>query len=534
RIYLEIYYFQTKCSLPKGTDPSAEEYCILAINTFSCRLFVNLINLMKIFFCTLNQSFIPIYGLCNAAILIILFSLLHMVTKYFFFPNLVSLIEFTPTTMLGSAYLISGPCLLMPYYTSAWRTCVVREENSSPLQFAKLTGDIMRYFVIGIMVICAQGYKADGVTWWSCITFMMLGLVYLLVVSNRRLYIQGNDTAKSKDLTLLEFRVIVFIFTFGIVLLVIVVSSFMEFSRSGLKKKRPPESFSDLESDDEILGSYTKQRSYSRRRIWWTTVNGNKIMQDSPLTYRIFMVPIFFVAAHFIPVISKDRIHYGWVKYINCFCFLVLPVLHLFYTFALVDFIVMTIICWVASFLVYISTHSLRRPDHLWLFTLLGLVISSMAMCVLCREIDNLIWQFIGLRFNLLPDLNVLMYFGLGEVFCEAIVVRGLQRRKMLDACFGFVMSLSTYAIFLTFPLLYYHECYNRNCSLIATASSETCVLFILIILFSTLLHISMSGYEFRFSLLLYLMGETFVYVIFQWMRHHGAVFPLTSLPTKK
>ncbi|KAH8242025.1 hypothetical protein KR038_006719, partial [Drosophila bunnanda] len=521
------------CSLPRGTPPNADEYCNLVKNTISCGLFVNLIDFMKISFCSLKLSNIPIYGLLNAIMLVGLFSLLHMMTKYFFYPNLVTLIEFTPLTTLGSSYLIAGPCLLGPYYTSFWPSCAVHEENVSPLQFAKLVGDVMRHFVIGILVQSMQGYRVEGVTLWSCITFMILGVLYLMLVSNRKHYIPIKDIVTSKDLTTLEFRVFVFILAFGLVLLVIMAASYVTFERSGLKE-RHHDSYSELESDEEIMGIYPKQRIFSRQHIWWETVNGNKIMKDNPWAYRMFMVPVFFVLAHFIPVISKDRFQDGWVKYINCLCFIFLPVLHLFYKFSIVEFMVITVICWAASFLVYISTHSMRRPDRLWLFSLVGLIISSMAMCVLSREIENLTWQFIGLRFHLLPDLNVLMYFGLGEAFSEAIVVRGLQRRKMLDACFGVGMSLSSYGLFLAFPLLYYHDCYNRNCKIIVTASSETCMLFFLLILSTTLLHISMSGYEFRMSLFIYLIGETFVYVTFQWMRHHDSMFPLTILPNKK
>ncbi|KAH8249567.1 hypothetical protein KR032_010605, partial [Drosophila birchii] len=519
------------CSLRRGIPENADEYCNLVETAISCGLFVNLINFMKIFFCELELSFIPIYGLCNAIMLLALFGLLHMMTKYFFLPNILTLIQFTPATMFGSSFLISGPCLLTPYYTRKWLICETQEENLSPVQYAILIGNVMRYFVIGIMVMCVQGYKIDGVTLWSSMIFLMTGTSYLIILSMRKYYIdedEGNES--TEDLNLLEFRVLVFLLILIIVLVVVLASSFTTFARSGLKKIRQPQSYSDLESDDEILGSYPKQRIFSRREIWWRTVNGNKIMRDSPVVYRIFMVPIFFVLAHFIPVISKERFQIGWVKYINVLCFLILPVLCFLHDFSAVNLVVVTIVCWTFSFLVYISTHSMRRPDHAWLYSLLGLGISSLAMCVLSREIDNLIWQFMGLRFRLSTDINALLYLGMGEVFSEALVLRGMQRRKLWDACYGFVMSLTTYGLYLVFPLIYYHKCYNVNCQIIDTASSGTCKLFMLLIICTTLLHISMSGYEFRISLFYYLLGEVFVYVIYQWMRHHDAVFPLTFM----
>ncbi|XP_070139310.1 uncharacterized protein [Drosophila kikkawai] len=280
----------TQCSLPKGTSPNADEYCSLVTNTLSCGLFVNLIDFMKIFFCKFKLSVLPVYGLCNVFMLVGLFSLLHMMTKYFFFPNLVTLIEFAPMTQFGFSYLFFAPCLLMPYYTSAWPTCSVKVEKLSRLQFAKLIGDAMRHFLTGIMVLCVRGYKVEGVTLWSCIIFMMLGILYLTLVSNRKHHIHADNMESSKHLVLLELRVLAFILIFCIVLITILAVSYSTFARNKLPKKEKHGSFSDMESDDEILGSYPKQRIYSRRHIWLQTVNGNRIMRDSHVVYRFLMV----------------------------------------------------------------------------------------------------------------------------------------------------------------------------------------------------------------------------------------------------
>ncbi|EDW52608.1 GM19117 [Drosophila sechellia] len=179
------------------------------------------------------------------------------------------------------------------------------------------------------------------------------------------------------------------------------------------------------------------------------------------------MIPSYFVLATFIPVISNDRALIGWNKCTSCLGLLILPIICLPHGFKAVSWLIVCLTCWTLSILTFISTHSLRRPDNIWIFALLGLIVSSVFINLLSREIENIIYQYISMQFDVMPDVTALIYFGLGEMLSESIVVRCLQQRKMWDATFGVVMSLVTYAIFLAFPLLFYQGCYNNKCSFI-------------------------------------------------------------------
>ncbi|XP_043662530.1 uncharacterized protein LOC122626360 [Drosophila teissieri] len=519
-----------RCSLPKESFRGANETCSLARSTLSCGSFVYLINYLEIFFCVFKLPTISIYGFISALLLIVHLSLLFMVTKYFFVPNLATLIEFAPMTMFGSSFLLFGPTFFVSYYNSFWEICDSRKLNLSPLQFAKIMGDIMRYILIGFMVICMQGYRVDGVTFWSSMTFNLTGMIYLYIVVKK----SYNVPRVAADLYLIKFRVTVFLYTFLMVLLVIFVVSHTSFQRSVVKRKQTQENFGEMDSGDEILGKYQKQRAFSRREIWMKAVNGYANMADSNVIYKISMVPAYFVLSNFIPVLSKDRILIGWNKYTSCLGLVILPIMCMPHGFKAVSWLMLLLTCWTLSILTFISTHSLRRPDNIWIFALLGLIISSVSINFLSREMENIIYQYISTQFDVMPDMTALMYFGVGEMFSESIVVRCLQQRKMWDATYGVVLSLVTYAIFLAFPLLFYQGCYNPKCSIIVTSSTETAIHFIFLILTTSLLHISFSGYEFRISLLFYLLMLAVFYVILQWMTHYDWILSLANLYKSK
>ncbi|XP_039226391.1 mitochondrial sodium/calcium exchanger protein isoform X2 [Drosophila yakuba] len=247
------------------------------------------------------------------------------------------------------------------------------------------------------------------------------------------------------------------------------------------------------------------------------------------LTKYLWM-PAYFVLSNIIPVISRDRILIGWNKYASCLGLVILPIMCMPHGFKAASWLIVLLTCWTLSILTFISTYSLRRPDNIWMFALLGLIISSVFINLLSREIENITYQYISMQFDVMPDMTALMYFGVGEMFSESIVVRCLQQRKMWDATFGVVMSLVTYAIFLAFPLLFYQGCYNPKCSIIVTSSTETAIHFIFLILSTSLLHISLSGYEFRISLLFYLLVLAVFYVTLQWMTHYDWILSLATL----
>ncbi|XP_017076178.2 mitochondrial sodium/calcium exchanger protein [Drosophila eugracilis] len=505
-----------RCSLPKETFRWANLTCDLARSTSSCGTFVYLINYLTYFFCFYKLPHISIFGWISAFLLLVYFNLLYMLTKYFFMPNLITLIEFAPMTKFGFSFLFFGPSFFLSYFNSVWAMCDPRGDILSPMSFAKIMGDVMRNFVIGIMAISKQGYRSEGVTLWSCMTFILVGMGYLHIVTKKSYHVHTADP----DLYLIKFRVMVFLYTFVMVLLVIYVVSHATFKRSLPKDNTKSYTFLDMDSGDEILGKYQKQRVFSKRQLWVKAVNGFQNMKDSHVVYRVLMLPFYFIVSNFFPVITKDRFLVGWNKYVCFLCLIVLPFLCLSNGFTAASWAILLKTCWALSIVTFITTHPFRRPDNVCIFALLGIIVSSVSMNILSHEIENIAWQYISLQFDVMPDITALMYFGMGEIFSEAVIVRCLQGKKMFDAAFGVVMSMVTYPIFLAFPLLYYQGCYNPRCSIIVTASTDTGVQFIFLIVTMSLLHISMSGYEFRVSLFLYVSTLTVIYVTIQWMIH--------------
>ncbi|XP_022229891.2 uncharacterized protein LOC111079162 [Drosophila obscura] len=519
----------TRCSLHTPMH-NASQVCELARTTFTCGLFVHFVDYLKIAFCAFHLPSVSVYALLSFLLSLAFLGMSYILAEYFFMPNFVTLMDIFPLTNFGFSYLFFGICFFMPYYLSVWRSCVAKAEHLSALQFSRMTGDLMRHFVIGVMVLCIRGQRVDGVTIWSSMVFILLGFGYLITVAGKKYDIYHRHDSINQDMYLIKFRVITFVFVFSMVLVVVFVVSHTNFWRNSPPEDNEPEDFSNLESDAEVLGRYPKRRKLKSCGIWWRTVNGYANMKSSQRCLGILLIPFYFLAAHVIPVLTVKRPLMGWNKYVNCIGLVAFPFLYIPVGIGPVAWLLLVFICWVTSFLVFISTHSLRQPDYVWPYALLGLIISSLAMRYLIREVENLTWQYVSFQFDVMPDLLALMFFGSGEMFCEVIIVWHLIQRKLLDAACGVVMSMVTYGIFLAFPLLLWHGCYNRISHIIVTGPTETCINFLFLIFGFSLFHVSMSGYEFRMSLFFYLLAVTIIYLIFQWMTYYSWVHSFATL----
>ncbi|XP_033249366.1 uncharacterized protein LOC108161262 [Drosophila miranda] len=520
----------TRCSLHKPMN-NASEVCELVRTTVTCGLFVHFMNYLKVAFCSYHLPFVSVYALTSFLLVLANFTISYLLAEYFFMPNFVTLMDIFPLTNFGFSYLFFGICFFMPHYLSVWMSCGDKVEHLSALQFSRMTGDLLRHFVVGVMALCVRGHRVDGVTIWSCMVFILLGFGYLITVASKMYDIYHLNDKINQDMHLLKFRVLMFLFVFSMVLVVVfVVSHYNFWMTSPPNDDEPEEDFAHLESDAEVMGRYPKQRNLKRSKLWWRTVNGYGNMKSSQRCLGIVLVPFYFLAAHMIPVLAADRPLNGWNKYVNCFSLVVFPFLYIPVGIGPVAWLLLVSTCWEISALVFISTHSLRRPDYVWPYALLGLIISSVAMRYLIQEVENLTWQYVSFRFDVMPDLVALTCFGSGEMFCEVIIVWHLVQKKSFDAAFGVVMSMATYGVFLAIPLLLWHGCYNSISHIIVTGPTETCIHFLFIIFGFSLFHVSMSGYEFRMSLFFYLLAVTGIYMIFQWMTYYNWVHSFATL----
>ncbi|KAH8412762.1 hypothetical protein KR009_005403, partial [Drosophila setifemur] len=520
-----------------------DQICNLIKRNPSCSAFIKFVNFLDIFFCGLNLPSVSLFGLVLGIILLGFFSLLHMLTKYFFMPNLVTLMEFAPVKRFGFCYVFVGLAFNMPDYLSDWPSCAHKDVPMSPLQFTKHLGGSFRSIMVGIMVICLQGSRIEGVTVWSSMMFIILMLGYVFVVV-RQIH-DIDDVFASIN----QFRATVFLLFFSLVLFLVLLVSNASYRQNAQHERSRTESFSDLDSDDEVLGKFRKQTRFSRSRIWLKAVNGYYNMGDCNKIYRAGMVPFFFIFAHLIPVLSLKRYMYGWCKYITCISLILSPFICLRFYMSAAHWLLIVLTCWIFCTLVCISTHSQRRPDHVWVFAALGIVVTSISLRLLCRLIEGLMWQYVNVRFAVMPDQLVLLYFGMGEIFCEAIMVNYLQQLKLHDAAFGVVMSLGTYDVTLIFPLMVLRGCYDQQirvmwmCGIISltdlslysfqviiTGDTETAVYFLFLVLTISTLHISMSGFEFRISLFIYLLATSAIYVTYQWMVHFYWIVEMATL----
>lgn len=175
----------------------------------------------------------------------------------------------------------------------------------------------------------------------------------------------------------------------------------------------------------------------------------------------VLQIPIYVPLAHVIPVLTDRRFLHGWSKYVVCLSLILFPFVCLSICFNGTIWLLILTTSWFCSALVFISTHPIRRPNFVWMFAVVGILISSVFISLVSREVENIIWQYIRMRFKMQPDHIPLMYFGICETFCLAIVVSDLQNRKLSDASFGVVVSLLTYTTCSIFPFLYYQGCYT-------------------------------------------------------------------------
>ncbi|XP_032307670.1 mitochondrial sodium/calcium exchanger protein isoform X2 [Drosophila ananassae] len=447
------------CSMK--TNVSAKETCFRIQNEFSCRMLVQYIDYLQICFCYLGISNTRVLGLIAIVMLLIIFALLHVLTKFFFIPNFITIIQYAPMTIFGNCYLLFGLFFIMPYYLGDWPICNYQTGILCALQVSKLCGDTLKFFVVGVLVICVQGHRVDGVTLWSSMVFLMIMMGYLRKMIAVRYKMVAYAVFDTPYQHLYLFRSMVFGFTFILVLIMVFVVSHESYKRRMSRLSLDVETFSDIDSDDEILGDYQKMRIFSAKFLWWNSVDGMKNLQDYYTPLKIIMIPLYVPLAHFIPVLTDRRFLHGWSKYVVCLSLILFPFVCLPICFNGTIWLMILTISWFCSALVFISTHTLRRPNFIWMFALIGILISSVFMSLLSREGENIIWQYIRIRFKMRPDHIPLMYFGICEAFCLAIVVNDLQHRKLSDASFGVVASLLTYTTCSIFPFLYFQDCYT-------------------------------------------------------------------------
>lgn len=178
----------------------------------------------------------------------------------------------------------------MPYYLGHWPICNQETGVLCGLQVSKLLGDMLKFFVVGVLVICVQGHRVDGVTLWASMVFLMIMMGYLREMICVRYKMVGYAVFDTPYQHLYLFRSLVFVFPFLLVLIMVFVVSHETYQRKINRPLIQAETFSDVGSDDEILGDYQKIHIFSATFLWWNSVNGFKNMHDYYTPLKLIMV----------------------------------------------------------------------------------------------------------------------------------------------------------------------------------------------------------------------------------------------------
>ncbi|XP_032596946.1 mitochondrial sodium/calcium exchanger protein [Drosophila grimshawi] len=531
------------CYYPEQLNPNSIDLCRFVMDTPSCAYFVYYIDYLKLMFCTLDLNWHSAYMIVVVLSLLFGYSLLYMITKYFCLPNFMMLMKLLPISSYAYSFVHFGFCLFTWKYLNFWLICPYENEYKASLILSKQIGDALRYFVVGIMVLCLSGgHRVQSVLWWNNMAFIFIGFIYLLWLVRTKYQIFSERHLAYSDSHMLRFHAWALLLIFILVLLLVLVISYYNIQRrKQLGKTESAENESemdeidansDLASDAEITGSAPRREDLDSFQIWWSAVNGLSHMKEPFKIIVVLFTPFYFVLAIIIPVLDEKRQMNGWCKPVVLVSLLVFPVLFIGLMPDPNTWIAVLICSWIMAFLVHISFHSLSEPNLVWLsvFCIVGTIVCSVCLHSLIREIDNLAWQYLSIRFHSIPDLICLMFLSSGEMLCAFVMLLYLKRYKLFDAAYGLVMGLVTYTIYTTLPLLTLNNCYNEQTYIMCTAHTETCYTFFMVIFLGTLFHVSMCGNEFRISLFYYLTIMYVTYVFFQLAAYIHWVYPFGSL----
>ncbi|KAM8712231.1 hypothetical protein ACLKA7_012707 [Drosophila subpalustris] len=512
--------------------PNSSVMCRYVIETPSCSYYVYYIDYLKTLFCTFRLPWNSGYVFVVGFILLFLYGLLFMIFKYFCLPSYLTLMEMLPVSPFAFSFFYFGFSIFMPDYVSLFFDCTFSNSYTASLQFSKVIGDALHFFLVGVMALCINGYHVNGVLLWSSMSFIFLGYIYLLWVVNTKYELFGRHDLVNDYTHMHTMNAWTFVFAFFFVMgLSMLISYYLQ--RQMRKQKSKSSIFShsstltsEIPSDADISGTNVRIKHMTKTAVWWKTVNGMANLREKNQIVIALLSPFYFIAANMIPVIDMDRPMRGWCKPVAIVSLLVLPFMSLGLSPKPHTLYTLLACSWFFAFVTCISTESLREPSFIWIriYHIIGIFAYSVSIHTVIGEIDNLIWQFLCMRFSPMPDMIAIVFISTGEILCMSVLLNNLIRRKMLDAAYGAVMSTLAHTIYMALPQLVLQECYTSSIYIMCSSKTATCTVFFMLIFFGTLMHISMSGNEFRMSLFFYLLTLYIAYLLFQLMTYYHQI----------
>ncbi|XP_046868270.1 mitochondrial sodium/calcium exchanger protein isoform X2 [Drosophila willistoni] len=263
----------TRCHFSEKTNTNITDMCDFVTHTLSCHYFMANIDYLKIIFCYFKIPLDGIVVFMGCLMMLILYGLIYMLTKYFFLPNFEMLMDLVPISSYTFGYAGFGLFFFMPEYLETGLTCLFQNSYEATLRLSGFFGDLMRYFVLGICTLCVNGYKVRGLTLWSSILFLLMGYFYLIIVVLRKYEIFQQQNLINDDLYTLKFSAVSILIIFILYMMANVLISYnktkKERKQMGLDLKRMTSTNLVKESSE-----------WKWWQIWWSTVNGYETMKE--------------------------------------------------------------------------------------------------------------------------------------------------------------------------------------------------------------------------------------------------------------
>ncbi|XP_002006640.3 uncharacterized protein LOC6580841 [Drosophila mojavensis] len=524
------------CYRHDAMTASSREMCEFVRRKASCSYYVETVNLLELYFCTFHLTWDTSVIFLLGIVYLALFYSVYMITKYFCVPNYVTLLELLPISEYTYGYVFIGLYLLLPDYIVFVMNCSYHKNAEATLTFSKMMGDNLRFFVAGIMMLCNRGYHVNGMLWWTNMTIIIIGYIYMTFVVDLKYRAFGAPDLLYSDAAALTFNANTFLSLFLLILSLALLLSYHNQNRraslSTTEAASVDTEVAQVSSDMDMEKQTPIYEELSAFRIWWSSVNGYANMRERYKVLTILFVPGYFLLANVIPVMSRERPMYGWCKIINIFGFLVAPFLLIKMGTDTTAFLVLWGITWFIAVVVLVAFHPRRQPGHflICVYSALGTISSNNILFQLSDEINNLTWQYMTMRFEYLGETVCILFFGSGEVLWLIVLLHNLTERNLQDAAFGAVLGVVTHNIYMTLPLLVLHHCYTSDSYFVFTAKLQNCYIFFLVLFFGVLFHVSMSSHELRLSLFFYIVAMTTTFILFEfaafykWVHHFGSL----------
>lgn len=208
------------------------------------------------------------------------------------------LMELLPISPFAYSYAYFGVMVFLPQYLRIWLTCKNETSYQATLHLSRLIGDVMRYFILGVMVLCVHSYQVSPELLWGNFLFIFFGYAYLLYVISVKYELFWRNDLPYNDSHMLTLNAWSFLLTLVLGMGIVLIISYHSHKRT-MPKEEGRDAFSEAPSELEITGVTAKRTDLSNFKIWWDTVNAFHNMQGRrKIVIIIFVWTVYVMCPH--------------------------------------------------------------------------------------------------------------------------------------------------------------------------------------------------------------------------------------------